>query len=197
MLCCRGPPTPPGVVSAFAYDVACVRTVSRAEDQRGLIMQTFWKMSLAVALVCALVPMEGTAQPIQDQQAWSTRVHGGVLTAYYKGLRGQFGIAVNCSGSQVVVVFQFPRPPLSWRSTKIRYTVGDGTGARSVTGRAPDPLNPQLVAVSTSHSSHLLRKIKSGEELLFVTEDTAGEEMTGVLSLRGSSKALSRLSCVP
>ena len=62
---------------------------------------------------------------------------------------------------------------------------------------APDPQNPQIVAVKTSSSSALVRAIKRGTVLSFTTEDRSGEMMLMFVTLRGSSKALSRISCMP
>ena len=149
-----------------------------------------------VALACTLLVLAGAeANAARDpRQSWFTKYNGGMLNAAVLGADGRSGIGVNCSGAKVVVMFQFQRAALI--QAKVAYSIDDAVG-KVVTGIAPDPLNPETVAVVTSHSSRLVRDLKQGNFMTFTTKDRRGKMMIGVVTLRGSSKALSRLSCVP
>ena len=150
------------------------------------------KTSSQIVLAFLLILSVSVAHAQTVSQAWSTKFSGGMLNAFAMGTNGS-AIGVNCKGSDVVVLFSFAQGLRRGR-VSIGYSADDGNG-RTVQALAGDPQNPGIAAVVTSPNSILMRVLRAGSVLTFVTENRSGEMMIGIVTLKGSSRALQQLPC--
>ena len=146
-------------------------------------------VTLAVA---SAMPAVSTAPQEAVSEAWFT-TSGGEPIALALGTDGS-SIAVNCYGSDVMVMFKFGQALRLGPSVKIGYSADDGVG-RIVQAVAVGSEYTRNATIVTSPNSTLMRVIRTGSLLAFGSENTSGEMMIGIVTLKGSTRALQKLPC--